>query len=232
MVTKWSSSSCDDFENIIFTGTIIQNLYILASYRYLTNNQTKNLGKIELLCSWEVGNLAESRNIIRMWKSLFWQTYRMLIQQWTLARIKIISEFNWFKCWYVQIWHCSSLHGPHICRDRWVHFSWCLVLQCTVCSWECIDSTMYIFTFVSTKWCVAMIRYAQPLAVLHSLCWSLLCHRWQRSPASRGCEGMLLMIIFTYYSSLPHWLRRSVVSFCCHCLQRSPTCWRCQGRLL
>ena len=132
MVTKWSSSSCDDFENIIFTGTIIQNLYILASYRYLTNNQTKNLGKIELLCSWEVGNLAESRNIIRMWKSLFWQTYRMLIQQWTLARIKIISEFNWFKCWYVQIWHCSSLHGPHICRDRWVHFSWCLVLQCIV----------------------------------------------------------------------------------------------------
>ena len=222
---------------------ILRILYLLAplfkiyiywhkcpSYRYLTNNQTKNLGKIELLCSWEVGNLAESCNIIRMWKSqFFWQTWRMLIQQWTLACIKIMSEFNWFKCWYVQIWHCSSLHGPHICRDRWGHFSWCLVLQCTVCSWECIDSTMYIFTFVSTKWCVAMIRYAQPLAVLHSLCRSLLCHRRQRTPACRGCEGRLLLIIFSY---LPHWLRRSVVSFCCHCLQRSPTCWRCQGRLL
>ena len=51
------------------------------------------------------------------------------------------------------------------------------------------------------------IRDAQPLALLHSVCRSFLCHRWQRSSPCRCCEGMTITIDRPSYLGNSVWNR-------------------------
>ena len=78
-------------------------MYIgINAYWYLTNNQPTNQGKIELLCSWEVGDWAESRNsnvahLHRFRACSTWPRIReTLFNMWYCPSIKEMWAFGIF----------------------------------------------------------------------------------------------------------------------------------------
>ena len=81
------------------------------------------------------------------WISLFLisptPTVYSSIHFWFHIDMYLNFNFIW-KCVFVQIWHCSALHGPHISGDRWAVF---FHIPCTT---NCIISSFYLPTFLLT----------------------------------------------------------------------------------